>query len=194
VGWDHLPHAQSRPPPRFALGKAAAQRLEDQEREDIKQTELRRGLVEQALDAATDWDARARSAIILDVFARDVLASKAKAERTRRRWIGVQRGGGAVTAAVASLSAAAGGGALTAHASGTTALVLGLVLLVLGGLGAGATALGSEYQRSRKKRRMYTQLWWDVWDYATFQLPTEPLDRLRSRHDDFMRRWEPIGE
>ncbi len=139
----------------------------------------------------SDLLTRRRAAYELAKMADRVIASRRKSGDKRTASQVAQR-----VAAGASVAAAAGsGGALAAGVAGSTRAVLGITVVIIATLaGVGAAMLPeSEYLRNREKARRYEQLYWDLWTYATLQLPTAGLDQVAARLEAFSAAIKDVG-
>jgi hypothetical protein len=160
-----------------------------------QKTTRRRDRLDAQLAAISDADFRREleetAADIEEICCR-LLTSSHKAAERRTTWAV----SAAVGAALAAVAATAGGSTLIAGLTGTWPTVLGAFILVAGILGAVVNALHSqqENERSETKRRAYDALWFEVWNYALYELVHEDDPRKREqRLNDFNSRWEHIG-
>jgi hypothetical protein len=163
-----------------------------------EQTKLLKQILREALegggqeDHEADLQLRRRAAYQLTQMANRVWKSHADAGKKRSWAHAAQRmaaGGGAAVAAFT-------GGALAAGFHGTAAKVIGIVVAAIAILASTAAAIWpeSEYQRNRGKSRQYEKLWWDIWDFATLELPTVNLAELPSKLEAFSEAKRAVGE
>jgi hypothetical protein len=141
-----------------------------------------------------DADLRLRRMAAYEVaqMANRAWTSKRHADRKRSRAHTAQRWASGGSAAVAAGS----GGALAAGLGGATAKVVGITAFIIG-IVAGATAAmlpETEYERNRGKARQYEQLWWDMWNYATLELPTIKADTISDQIKKFSAAIEAVGD
>jgi hypothetical protein len=143
-------------------------------------------------DHEADLQLRRRAAYQLTQMANRVWRSHEDAGEKRSWAHTAQR-----IAAGGSAAVAAGtGGALAVGFHGTAARVIGIVVVVIAIIASIAAAIWpeSEYQRNRGKSRQYEKLWWDIWDFATLELPTVNLAELHSKLEAFSEAKRAVGE
>jgi hypothetical protein len=142
-------------------------------------------------DQDADLQVRRRAAYQLVEMANRVWKSHQDAGKKRSWAHAAQRMAAGGSAAVA----AATGVALAAGFHGTAARVFGIVVAGLAIFAGVVSAIWpeSEYQRNRGKSRQYEKLWWDIWDFATLELPTINLAELPSKLEKFSEEKRAVG-
>lgn len=143
-------------------------------------------------DRDDDLHLRRRAAYQLTDMANRVWRSHESAGNKRSKAHTAQRvaaGGGAAVAAGT-------GGALAGGLKGTTATVLGIVVIGIAVLAGIVSAVWpeSEYKRNMRKARRYEKLWWDIWAFATLELPTIKPDAISGKLEAFSAAIEVVGE
>jgi len=193
----HAVSATERPDPLNAARRDVDKRLHGSRlREDREKTTRRRERLDAQLATVSDADLRRQleeTAADVEEFCCRLVASSHRAAERRTSWAVFA----AVGAALAAVAATAGGSTLIAGLTGTWSTVLGILVLLAGILGATFNALGSqqEHERSETKRRAYDALWFEVWNYALYELVHVHDRRERAqRLNEFNSRWQQIGE
>lgn len=97
--------------------------------------------------------------------------------------------------ALGGVVTAAGGSALIAGLHGAASRVVGGVILLLSILSTVVREVGATdvYVRNRIKRRAYDELWWEVWNYALFDLAHDDPNKADEKLTAFLLRRERIG-
>jgi hypothetical protein len=137
------------------------------------------------------WERR-KAAYTLTSRATEIWKMEVRAGRKRCRAHNAQR-----VAAGGSAAVTAGtGAALAAGVSGTVAKVVGIAVVVIAFVtgAAGAMWPEAEYERNRAKARLYGQLWAEMWDFATLQLPNDDPDTINAQLKQFSDRITAVGQ
>jgi hypothetical protein len=144
----------------------------------------------EALSGLADAQYRANLGLQCWTFMDRVWSRRTNAAKARSQW-NLFRYAGAVIPVVA----AGAGGSLVGHLHGVAGTVIGWVALIGGLAGAAVNAVrpAVEYGVDLKKAAEFEQLYWDVFNYAMAELPSDDAAKISDKLTGFAQRMGEIA-